>query len=697
MKICIVKQPYATELTWATHRWSNEQELLDQFVCRSQNFGLVCETRADIWVIEDGPYASESYRDLKRFRPEATKALYQLHRVSKWNEVPWSEYDVVISLDQIVPEQIIREYAEILWCYYEQEHCKKSFLKSTRAPFGAYDLFLNHALNSSNPSIDHLPASINFPYLCSIEAFKKIISAKKDERAFLDSHSFRAFPDEQFITTQLARRLGIEVCYGRPWDFDNSYLCVARKLVDSPREYLNKLASCKYFLINRGGLSIGQAVPEAAALGVIVLSSRGQIYSHYLCHPSCWVKPGDWNSAARVIKQIQSDKRLQQEILAYQFDRVRFFFLDEPLRLLRQYLEIKRKRKSSKLRPVYIKQRQIFFCRKWESLTRFVGKVQKRIKRNFSFPLVSRAPRKIFDTSWNGHRKSPCRKLSVVISGRNDSYAVNFRERALTAIERNQAEARKRNLDIEWIFVEWNPLNQDYLSYELALKGFHCYVVNPRIHDRTISPIVSHRMSFMQFFAKNVGVRRAAGDWILVTNADCVFDEQIWNRIETMDLHPEILYRAERFDVPVSRLGASFEVMRKNVTLHHKLNHRRHFSQAAGDFLLFSSKHRVGFDEGIKFSDVHVDSRFCYNWSAMMSSGNIWNHRFFKLVGRVFKADHPLTFAKAGQKELYPKGLTDWACFLKTSEGEALYENEEKWGLMGEPERLLTENVWFIG
>src|SRR5690606_36152351 len=110
-------------------------------------------------------------------------------------------------------------------------------------------------------------------------------------------------------------------------------------------------------------------------------------------------------------------------------------------------------------------------------------------------------------------------KLSVIFSGRNDNYSADFKTRVQAALQRNQAEAAARNLDVEWLVAEWNPTNEDYLGYHLA--GVKSYVANPRLHTQVISPSVAEHVSFLQFFAKNIAIRRATGDWILVTNADC--------------------------------------------------------------------------------------------------------------------------------------------------------------------------------
>jgi hypothetical protein len=743
MRVCILKQPYVTELTWSTQRWSNARELLDNYVLRSQNFGLVCETRADIWVLKDGPYASDIYTRLLITAPEAVEALYRSHAARRWDEVPWTEYDVVISLDPIVPQGLIAEHPEILWCYYEQEHTMGSFARSARSPHGRYDLFLNHALTSSHYRTLRLPASVNFPYVYSRRAFAEVISVAKRECVYLDSHCVRGVSDLEALRSDLEAKFGIEVDHCRPWDFDNSYKCVGDKLTSSTSEYLNQLGSCKYFLLNRGGVGVGQSAPEAAALGVIVLPDRGQIYSRYMCHPETRVEPRNFDSAAAAIRKIQGSRDLQQEIVEYQFERVERFFLEGPLSVLRACLELKRRgngppanasapapagalgepcRRAGRLEPGAR-------CRRdaGRSPGRLVSGAQTQVRRVRS--LLAGGPRRTAGRLYRGLVLRPgrtagrlcrgvllaatrsaalrlrairpgsdrCRKLSVVCGGRNDSYAGNFKERMMAAVERNQREAGQRRMQVEWIFVEWNPTSDDYLSYDLARRAFRCYVVSPEIHKATVGPRVADRMTFMQFFAKNVGIRRATGDWILVTNADCVFDENVWDFVSKRKLCPEVVYRAERCDIDCSYFDKPFEAMRRNISRRHSTAGGRHFTQGSGDFVLFSSRHLVGYDERINFSDAHVDGRFCTNWSALRTGGDPYNWRLFKFIGDVFKADHPLIFAKTQHLSDHPKGFTDWDSGVRICAPPALYRNDESWGLVRYPETQLCDGVWYIG
>lgn len=276
--------------------------------------------------------------------------------------------------------------------------------------------------------------------------------------------------------------------------------------------------------------------------------------------------------------------------------------------------------------------------------------------------------------------------LSIVTTGRNDDYGGDFAARIFAALGRNQAEAKRAGVSVEWLFVEWNPPDADYLSYELAPRGCTCFVVDPRWHEKLIAP----GRTFSRGFAKNVGIRRAMGDWILSTNPDVVFSEQVWSNIAA-GLDPRFLHRAERCDVDWRLFGKPFEVLRENIVARHvPVESGGGFTTAAGDFLLFPARDRFGYDEAINSIDIHTDGRFCENWSALMSDGRLRNPDVFRFLGDIFKADHPNLYIRT------VKRFKGWDYRVRTCEGPALFENEPNWGLGDVEARELKNGIWYL-
>lgn len=278
------------------------------------------------------------------------------------------------------------------------------------------------------------------------------------------------------------------------------------------------------------------------------------------------------------------------------------------------------------------------------------------------------------------------KRISVVFSGRNDSYGGDFKQKLLAVWKRNSKEFYCRGVETEWIFVEWNPLNEDYLSYTLAPLGFKCYVVSPSIHQEICT---NPNMTFMQFFAKNVGIRKATNPWILVTNADCIFGPEVLNFISAKQLDPKVIYRAERRDIEPGLSSVPFsEMLRRTVSIHDSRG-GIHYNQAGGDFVLYNKELiEFGYDENITFSDVHVDGRFLKNWKIR---SRVKDLSCFKFIGNVFKEDHPLTFRNTQKnKTSNHKGLVKWHKSFP-------YESTTNWGLIDNKIKELQPNVWYIG
>jgi hypothetical protein len=153
------------------------------------------------------------------------------------------------------------------------------------------------------------------------------------------------------------------------------------------------------------------------------------------------------------------------------------------------------------------------------------------------------------------HRES-APYLSVVVTARNDDHGGDPLYRMQTFIDSLLQQCERHELDAELIIVEWNP-PEDRPSLADALhwptEGSRCAVriidvpfdVHMRLeHARTLP--------LFQMIAKNVGIRRARGAFVLATNIDVLFDDALIRRIASKRLRPGMLYRVDRYDVPAS-------------------------------------------------------------------------------------------------------------------------------------------------
>lgn len=140
--------------------------------------------------------------------------------------------------------------------------------------------------------------------------------------------------------------------------------------------------------------------------------------------------------------------------------------------------------------------------------------------------------------------------LSVVLAGRNDEYGggdyLARMNRCLDSIV---------PLGCEIIFVEWNPPeDRPTLIETIEHHGIHLITVAPEVHGWQHG---ANLMPMFEYRAKNVGIRRAKGDWILVLNSDIELTEAMRERLKG-EFDPECIYGAKRHDI---HLGTIVQVV----------------------------------------------------------------------------------------------------------------------------------------
>lgn len=144
-------------------------------------------------------------------------------------------------------------------------------------------------------------------------------------------------------------------------------------------------------------------------------------------------------------------------------------------------------------------------------------------------------------------------KISFVVTARNDNYGGDFRQRMQAFVDVLLTLCERHCLNMELVIVEWNPPKDnprlaDALTWVESPK--YCRVriieVPEEIHRQLPN---SERMPLFEFIGKNVGVRRARGEFILATNPDILFSEELIQFLASAKLSSRCFYRSTRYDV----------------------------------------------------------------------------------------------------------------------------------------------------
>jgi hypothetical protein len=144
--------------------------------------------------------------------------------------------------------------------------------------------------------------------------------------------------------------------------------------------------------------------------------------------------------------------------------------------------------------------------------------------------------------------------LSVVATARNDDHGGNPLYRMQLFVDGLIAQCDRHKLRTELVLVEWNPPGDrprlaEVLSWP-PNDGW-CRVriieVPPELHARLEH---ADRLSLFQMIAKNVGIRRAHGRFVLATNIDILFSDKLMEFLAAGKLDESRVYRVNRVDVP---------------------------------------------------------------------------------------------------------------------------------------------------
>jgi len=143
--------------------------------------------------------------------------------------------------------------------------------------------------------------------------------------------------------------------------------------------------------------------------------------------------------------------------------------------------------------------------------------------------------------------------ISFVVTSRNDENTPTAIHRMQLFIDGLLDQAQRYGLDSELIIVEWNP-PEDRLNLEDVLKGpthkacpIRVIKVPNEVHNKFEN---SGEIPLFQMIAKNVGIRRALGEFVLATNIDILFSDRLMKFLASKRLKENRMYRIDRYDVP---------------------------------------------------------------------------------------------------------------------------------------------------
>lgn len=288
--------------------------------------------------------------------------------------------------------------------------------------------------------------------------------------------------------------------------------------------------------------------------------------------------------------------------------------------------------------------------------------------------------------------------LTIVVTGRNDGYGGDFNERFFRTLAFNHDRLVERGIAHEIVLVEWAPAADRPQLGDLVHKALphvgavlETYLVDPRYQEAcSLNP----KLAYLEYVAKNVGIRRARGRAVLATNTDIYLGRGVVEALAAGTVDSRTVYRATRTDV---KLGADESHVHWDL-LEDPRNHTTYktiqpplYAGGSGDFILLErdSLHALrGFNEVYRLARVGIDVNFLVK---AYSSG----YRIVDIGSPVYHTAHVGSFRTtknvvSSETADAAWGSRDWPS------REVIYENHDAWGLRDAPERRVDAKTSWL-
>lgn len=143
--------------------------------------------------------------------------------------------------------------------------------------------------------------------------------------------------------------------------------------------------------------------------------------------------------------------------------------------------------------------------------------------------------------------------LSVVVATRDDNHGGDpqARLKAVLGVYMKQTEALQ--FPIEYIIVDWNsPKGSAGIYPQVNAWGYKSDYLKIRVikvSGGVHRKLDEAKIPFYQMIAKNAGIRRAKGKFILASNIDIFLDDALIRLLSKKNLDEKRMYRSDRVDL----------------------------------------------------------------------------------------------------------------------------------------------------
>lgn len=346
MRVALIKQILDVFGPWTSVHWDDTSSPLSLFKVwpgKATLWEMTCLLKAD-WYVIPQQLETDYIRDavLKHSGRADLIAKYTSNVVHP-SDIPFEDYDVVITFDPILS---VPSGSRTVFAYYMQEHWDVLYRQSLVRPIGNYDLFLAHMMDSEEELIS-LPQAISFPYLRAPDVMRSTFKVEeKEEVAWIDWRTLTTLGmTEQWNEAAEAAARRLEAVLGLPLRYKGDFNRNPYGVSDPPLwgdavHYLRDMGRCKYYIAIGRQSGAGQGLCDAGSLRCICFGEQDKIYHKLVCHPACLC--ADMVEMPKRVRSLISSSSLQKEVLIWQDNALKEYFLSKPLAMLQKAIEMKR-------------------------------------------------------------------------------------------------------------------------------------------------------------------------------------------------------------------------------------------------------------------------------------------------------------------------------------------------------------------
>lgn len=336
LKVAFVKQSSYVDLYTLPSSDVSGQRRTEADVYGSSNFrsgpvGLLAHFECDFIIVKcaDAPecriweyrLANEVSRDKATSERRARKRGEQEINAVESDSVDWSQYDLVICMENAVPSVVVSKYPETTWATMLEWFGMPQFKRYLFQLPKGYHVFLTQCFGSI-PLDRFLPSkALHWPYgflhSSSFRALGLLDGVKKADKIILDRNA-EAFRSRLDADESLAPR--VSVLGGM-----------------NIKEFAEQMAEARYYTsLGARRLLWGNGTLDTAALGALILTDRSKLINPSIVGPQCHVSNLD--ELIRKVASFDADQNLYCTALESQRQRLDYFAFWRPLFELHDYV-----------------------------------------------------------------------------------------------------------------------------------------------------------------------------------------------------------------------------------------------------------------------------------------------------------------------------------------------------------------------